>query len=363
MTAPQTNNCPTCKKDFEQTSGRGRKRIYCTTTCRRAARSTRNRPGLAPAPATTRATVSRIAEDIDQRASHLLQAELADGDFPELLAISDRLAKEIGYFQSALVFDARQRGTSWKDIGQAAQISPATARERWRPDEVQRRLGRRQRERAAASSLPPPHQADGVPAARRTAALDEKPVGRGAQKLASALSFLHRKSQLLIRDAATQAGLSASHLSRILTGERLPAWPVVEALAHCYQADPGDLRMLWEAGSGVVLPARDSVTVAADRLRAALRGLHLAASSPSEAHIHRITEGHLPVATITDLLHGRGVPGWRETSRLVTALGGAPGDIKPLWEAVHYSFLATSFDIPPHAPIPPSQPSTTSQDR
>ena len=42
---------------------------------------------------------------------------------------------------------------------------------------------------------------------------------------------------------------------------------------------------------------------------------------------------------VSEILGGEMIPGWEQTAALVTALGGWPADVRPLWEAVHYTFL------------------------
>jgi transcriptional regulator with XRE-family HTH domain len=327
--------------------------VYCTTSCRRAAQRQRSRPkeevaACAEAPV-DRPIALAVAEEIQLLASRLLDAYYGEGDLARLMTLSDQLGREVEDFQSAAVHDARAAGTNWREVGDAAKVSPATAQGRWNSPRVRRRLEQRARDNVLrGNSTSPVHgrgnldaaTARGLPPGR------DEPVARAGAKLASALSFLHRKSGLMIQDVASSVELSASYLSRILTGERLPVWPVIENLAEIYASDPRDLRMLWEAANGMTPVPRGSVPAAADRLRAALRGLHLAAGSPPYDDLVASAGGALSLETVTDLLHGEGIPWWPATSRLVALLGGLPGDIRPLWQALHYSFLASCGIFP-----------------
>lgn len=100
--------------------------------------------------------------------------------------------------------------------------------------------------------------------------------------------------------------------------------------------------------------ARQPLPDAAARLNAALRGLYLAAASPSLTRIHEASGGALSVSTVKDILGGRLVPDWRTTVAFVRAVGGTPADIRPLWEAVHYAFLVFLDPVPDATSAPPS---------
>ncbi|MCG8971331.1 helix-turn-helix transcriptional regulator [Streptomyces sp. CL12-4] len=183
-----------------------------------------------------------------------------------------------------------------------------------------------------------------------------KAAERASAKLASALSHLHRSSDLTIRDVGEQTSLSPSYVSRILSGERTPTWPVVCALTALFGGDPAELSVLFESAHGKVPPAQYAITDAVARLHAALRGLHLAAGRPQFGVVRRASHGALSVQEIHDILDGVLVPGWEQTSALVTALGGWPADVRPLWQAVHYTFLLC-MDPPTEPQLPPAGPS------
>ncbi|MFI9201544.1 helix-turn-helix domain-containing protein [Streptomyces sp. NPDC053048] len=357
---PHIGVCPMCAGEVRQTGGPGRKKVYCGPPCRRRAQRIRDGQALPPRAHSSRPLGLRIAEDLQLNAAQLLEAEHAGRDLAVLLRLAGELLKQVEYYQAAAVQDARNAGANWKRVGDAASVSETTARQRWNEREVRRRLQRRDAERATAAAgradLPCPRVPDATACAGPPGLPpDEASVDHAARKLAAALAHLHALSGLTIRDVALANGLSPSYVSRILAGERMPAWPVVHTLAEAFGGDPADLRVLWEAAHGLGPAPRDSISAAADRLRAALRGLYLAAGRPGHAHIRNASSGRLTHHVIQDLLEGEGVPDWASTSLLVTALDGRPADIRPLWEAFHYGFLATvdtpagAADSPPAA--------------
>ncbi|MFC9227425.1 helix-turn-helix domain-containing protein [Streptomyces decoyicus] len=221
----------------------------------------------------------------------------------------------------------------------------ATARGWWGERRVKRLLARRARQQC----LCPARRSSAQSAAK---AVDSAPVGedagcgpggRASRKLASALSHMQRSSGMTIHDAAQQADLSPSYVSRILAGDRVPNWPVVHMLATIFGGRAQELRTLWESAQGVAYPARQDVHSAAQRLQDALRGLYLAASCPELAGVRG---RGLTTQAAGEALRGEVVPDWPTTSALITWLGGHPADVRPLWEDVHYAFL-TSHDVFP----------------
>ncbi|WNO70154.1 helix-turn-helix transcriptional regulator [Streptomyces sp. AM8-1-1] len=291
-----------------------------------------------------------IAESVQALAQTLLASEYGEQDLEALLRHADELTREVDYYICAAVQDARRKGTTWEKVAAAASVSAGTARSRWAEKTVRRRLERRageqlalrQRDPATATAPPRTDGQGGVP-----------PGERSASKLAAALSHLHRNSGLTIRQVAQSTDLSPSYVSRIMSGERLPNWSVVEMLASLFEGDSGELAMLWENAHGMTPPARQPLPDAAARLNAALRGLYLAAASPSPTRIHQVSGGTLSMPIIKDILAGRTVPDWRTTVSFVQAVGGTPTDIRPLWESVHYAFLVFLDPVEGDPPLPP----------
>ncbi|MFF6778993.1 helix-turn-helix domain-containing protein [Streptomyces sp. NPDC012637] len=263
-------------------------------------------------------------------AVRLVEAELASAPLAEVIDLADRMQREMAYFVAVAVHDARSAGASWRDIAKATRTAVEVARTRWSAGRVKRLLKRRALEQAMHAPLP-----SHVVMPRAAGEAELNPPGR---KLAAALSYLQRKSPVSIAEAARQADLSPSYISRILAGERLPAWSVVHMMATIFGGTAMDVRLLWEQAQGLPATSRLSVEAAADRLRSALRGLHLAASCPDPAEL--CAGSHVVPAVVTAALAGDLVPDWPTTALLVTRLQAAPADVRPLWEDVHYAFVA-----------------------
>jgi transcriptional regulator with XRE-family HTH domain len=349
--SPRYGSCRFCQERFAQTDGPGRRREYCSLSCRRKAQRERDgRPG-------TRESRSalplgrRIAEDLQALSAALLEAEYEGRPLQELLRCAADVAREVEYYKAAAVQDARTGGVGWEQVAQAALVSAATARSRWAESRVKERLKRRAAERAAVRQPP------GLPVPGPQAAEDEslsKAAERASVKLASALSYLHRASGMAIREVADRTSLSPSYISRILSGERTPTWAVVCVLVKLFGGRPAELSVLFESAHGLVQPARHAMPDAVARLQAALRGLHLAAGRPPHGAVRKASHGSLSTQAISDILDGVMVPGWEQTSALVTALGGWPADVRPLWEAVHYSFLLCLDPLESPGQLPPT---------
>ncbi|WP_329317897.1 helix-turn-helix domain-containing protein [Streptomyces sp. NBC_01715] len=346
---PQYGKCRYCRQRFERSGKPGRKQEYCSPVCRRRAQRERN-PSTTPAAVNPLPLARNIAESVQALAQTLLASEYGEQDLETLLRQAGDLTREVEYYVGAAVQDARRRGTSWETVAAAASVSAATARSRWAEKTVRRRLERRATEQLAVRQRDP-----AIPPAlpRADGQSGVQPGERSASKLAAALSHLHRISELTIRQVAEETGLSPSYVSRIMSGERLPTWPVVQTLADLFKGDPGELAVLWENAHGRTPPARQPLPDAAARLNAALRGLYLAASSPSAARIHEASSGTLSVRIIQEILEGSTVPDWRTTASFVQAIGGTPTDIRPLWESVHYAFLVFLDPVDGDAPLPP----------
>ncbi|MEU2075535.1 helix-turn-helix transcriptional regulator [Streptomyces sp. NPDC013489] len=334
--------CRECSGQFSQNAGRGRRRAYCSRACRSRAqrlRDGRRRPSQNALP------IGRsIAEELYSLAFDLLEAEYGGADLAELLSRARSLAKETDYYISAAVRDARQGGVSWEDVAAGAAVSVATARVRWGEVQVMRRLQVRAGERAAArqAQVPVP---DVRPMENREAG------GRASRQLAAALSQLHQDSGLMIREVAESTDLSPSYVSRILSLDRTPTWPVVRQLVEVLGGDPLELRVLWEMAQGVP-PAPQDFIDAATRLNGVLRGLHLAAGNPSPKQVCEQSNGALDPAVVEAILAGTEVPTWENTGRFITAVGAHPADIRPQWEAVYSSILGACDPAPKPAPEP-----------
>ncbi|MFE1935967.1 helix-turn-helix domain-containing protein [Streptomyces sp. NPDC059474] len=346
--------CAQCGGRFRQRTEPGRKKNYCTTSCRRRAQRLRDREALAaPPPAGSSGWGRQVADDGLILAARLAEAERMRMPLTDLLAHADRLSRNAASYMAAAVQDARTAGTGWAAVAQAAGVSVETARTKWNEQKVKRLLARRDRHWPAAlrqAELPrgaPEASAQEQPLPGRTAAMEAR------LQLAAALTNLQRKSAVTLQEAAQQADLSPSYVSRVLAGSRLPTWPVVYMLATIFSGNAGDLKSLWERAHGACPPRRHSVAGAAARLQSALRGLYLAAGEPD---LPGLAEGGGPSLTaeaVQEVLDGDLIPDWWTVEALVVRMGGDAAFIRPLWEDLHYVFLA-SRDVFPEGGLPRS---------
>ncbi|WP_219822252.1 helix-turn-helix domain-containing protein [Streptomyces sp. Ru73] len=105
---------------------------------------------------------------------------------------------------------------------------------------------------------------------------EDRPAG--TVDLATVLSSLQRASDHTLRTLGEVTGLSASFLSRIMSGQRFPTWwaTALTTRACACGADPEVLRRVWE-DAGARRERKDDPHA----LLSALRHLHQRAGSPS----------------------------------------------------------------------------------
>lgn len=78
-----------------------------------------------------------------------------------------------------------------------------------------------------------------------------QPGMRPTEQLASELRELREASRKSLRELERETHASDSSLSRYLSGQLVPPWPVVESLCVAGGRDPATLRVLWEAAEQV----------------------------------------------------------------------------------------------------------------
>lgn len=347
--APRHGRCAFCGREFQQRSGPGRRKAYCDTLCRGRAQRKRDRERRTP-PAPAWPWGRDVAVDVHALAVELVEAELRGADLKEVLGHAKRLEQEIAYYRAAAIRDARTTGHTWEEIAAAAGTGAEAVRARFSEPQLKRLFARRARERR-------PDWTPRVGRPRGTAQPNPSPGPTESPavfvsppvRLGAALSHLQLTSGMTVVDTARRADLSPSYVSRILAGERVPAWPVIHMLTTILGGSPEETRLLWEDARGLQHPARQGQESAAQRLRAALRGLHLAAGRPQASALEEKTS--LPADLLAAVLRGDHVPDWPTTARLVTGLNADPSSVRPLWEAVHYAFLVC-HDIFPVGGLP-----------
>ncbi|MEU1409604.1 helix-turn-helix transcriptional regulator [Streptomyces sp. NPDC005728] len=354
---------PTCKQCGKERrlQATGRPGEYCSTACRQRARRQRQAAEQAPDTEEFDQALRVQLNQILHLSRDLLHALDQPGtpvtapleQMARLQVLAERLTPN-------MVARSKQRGASWEQIGTPLGMSKDTARKKWASARRAPSL-----QHPAASVMPPPPSVpslgpagttpsrystssgtDGpAPAAPTLPAMPVAvpPATLAGQDLANVLSSLQRASGLSLRALATRTGLSASHLSRLMSGERFPTWKYAAALARACGADPEVLRHVWETSN-----ARRDSQASPTSLASALRFLHLRAGSPTPWSIAVTSGNQLDQDRITNLLNGTTTGEWEEVERLIQVLDGETTYFLPLWEAET-----------PSQPGPTPQPPTT----
>lgn len=355
----EPEQCPVCNGPLVQNTGAGRRRRYCSTTCRRRAQRDRKVRNARKTPVVTvqGPLGGACAAEVRRLAQQLVDSEMRQEELATLLERAEAIRRELEIYTAAAVQDARHRGEKWEAVARAAHVAPETARARWGSERVARMMDLHANEKRAA-----PARWRGSASAQLSNASEDTFVDLGgetmspASQLASALTQLQTASGLTIREVAEHTMLSHSFISRVLSGDRLPTWDLTCSLAVLFGADPAELRVLFEVAHGMTAQGRQPLASAISQLHAAVRGLHLAAKSPTAERIELLSGKAVSALQARRVLGGIDIPDWEVLAALVCALGGRPLDFKPLWEAVHYTFLMCDDPSGPegkaHIPLP-----------
>ncbi|MGG2464617.1 helix-turn-helix domain-containing protein [Streptomyces sp. RGM 3693] len=374
-----------CPNEVESGSGPGRRRKYCSDSCGRAVRkirSSRRTPDIEAHDKEAR----QVADDMACRIA-VLRTQIRDGDALAGLRQVVELTSDLDCVTAAVVQQARDRGHKGPAIAEALHVTVDKVGRAYTAESIARKITKRRARRAAltgtatlpqpagrAEPPPAPGRPDQLtaparpdpltPAARtdverrravvvrtspsrraypegeggegggRAGGPDSGPPGQDSRTaLASALSHLQRASDKTLRVLADEARVSASYISRILSGERSPTWKVTRRMVHACGGDPEAVRPLWDAAHGR-RPAR------AGSLHAALRGLYLSAACPDPTQIC-LSSGHaLTEREVRGLLQGSLIPDWETVGAVVGVLHGRPDDIRPLWDHARLAQLS-----------------------
>ncbi|MEU7135013.1 helix-turn-helix transcriptional regulator [Streptomyces sp. NPDC046261] len=311
-------------------------------------------PSSPSAPSGADEVLAEIIKDILEE-TRQLQRSLPAPDAEEPLRRAEQLRAQLESLTAGLVGRARHRRVTWSRIGRLLNVSEDTARHRYTNAYILRRLSQHIHLRSTPSSLgalygetappgesPPPSDLPvDTPLSART------PASPAFNRLAPVLSMLARASKMQLQVLSRRVGCSASYLSRILSGERVPAWPLTERFAIACGADPAVLRQVWEterlrdtaavaapvvATPGEIIADQDRLLGPA-RLLAALRTLHVRAGQPTAYDIAVATRWRLSSDRVTTMLEGTQPAEWDDVAALLHVLGGPLDYFRPLWEA------------------------------
>ncbi|WP_217236260.1 helix-turn-helix transcriptional regulator [Streptomyces sp. AC555_RSS877] len=410
-----SDTCEYCGSALTAGPGKGRPRKYCADACRQAAHRRRLHEGNAappdappPAPATTTEPLrpaprhspplrmaahgpsagddlcAEIAKDIQDGARDLARL-LPSADGEEPLQRIAQLQEQLDGLTAGIVGRARYRRVTWATVSSILRISEDTARHRYTERYILRRLTRFNRSEATLTALaalyssagprstdPPDTPADSDTAADPCDAGTERgevpdqsaPVessGAAYNRLSPILSMLIRSAQLTNKEVSSRIGCSASYLSRILSGERVPTWELTRRFAHACGADPEVLRTVWESEK-LSQKTREPETPdpddppmpATEQLRTAVHTLHLRAGRPAPSDIAVASRWLLSAAAVASILETTVLPHQDVLATFVRVLGGDVDHFTQLLdnaqrEATHGSaFLQSSPHHEPH---------------
>ncbi|MET7930520.1 helix-turn-helix transcriptional regulator [Streptomyces sp. NPDC005349] len=320
-----------CPNTVEQAVRSGRRRRYCSDRC---GRSYRKRQLADPGGTSTREYAAQVADECAQ-VLDVVVAHAEDGQPLAALRQLSQLNIDLKDLTSALVEQARSDKKKSPEIARAMSATPDTISRQYSAAENARRRQSRLSRLQSPQAAPLPTRSRTIPRQRTlrpaagsepgTAGADDA-TADPASTFGRALSHLHRSSDKSMRVLGEEAGVSASYVSRIMSGDRLPTWRVTRRLVHALDASPEDLRPLWDAAHGQKPPSPDS-------LSAALRGLLLANAHPSFRQLSARINHSLSPAEIAAVIEGDQVPDWEQVKHLVAALHGRPESVLPLWNA------------------------------
>lgn len=336
---PSRRTCIKCKQPFLQETRRGRPHSTCIS-CRAAARQkNRNPPDLA----LPEADLNEAAEDLNRSASDFLAAAQQKTPTPLLLHRIKGLQQMVEDAEAAAIRRGRLQGDPWKVLAQPMNVSPERLRKKWTEEKLDRRLHRRRSNRdgpaSGARRRTPP---EGTTSPPRGPDVDCVPTMTPRFQFASALSCLQRQTGQTIKETASEAGVSASYLSRIVGGTRLPSWDIAERITNVCGGDLAELRDLWEAAQRPPAPDTDNRPPAPSQqqdaqraFHAALRGVYLGANRPHLWALRHAMHDTVTISILARTLKGSYIPDWPVVARLVFALHGRPADLRPLWQAAY----------------------------
>ncbi|MGW3990562.1 helix-turn-helix domain-containing protein [Streptomyces sp. NPDC004830] len=295
-----------------------------------------------------------IAKDIQDAARDLARL-LPSSDGEEPLRRIAQLHEQLDGLTAAVVGRARYRRLTWSTISSILRISEDTARHRYTERFILRRLARFNRSETALTSLSSlfthsvPRSADapeessgnetggeareggtergdGTDQSAQTAPVESS--GAAYNRLAPILSMLIRTAQLTNKEVSSRIGCSASYLSRILSGERVPTWALTRKFARTCGADPQVLRAVWESeklsakSREPALPPDELPMPAAERLRTAVHTLHLRAGRPAPSDVAVASRWLLSAGAVASILEATVLPHPDVLEAFVRVLGG-----------------------------------------
>ncbi|MEU5225325.1 helix-turn-helix transcriptional regulator [Streptomyces toyocaensis] len=337
-------------------------------------------------PSTGDELLAEIARDIQEGARDLTRLLPSLGGEEPLQRIV-QLQEQLDGLTAAAVGRARYRRVTWAAISSVLGISEDTARHRYTERYILRRLARFNRSETTLTSLarlfasptasphdPPPAGDTGSESGdtggdrgdgpeQQTAPTESS--GAAYNRLSPILSMLIRTAQLTNKEVGSRIGCSASYMSRILSGERVPTWELTRRFAQACGADPEVLRTVWESeklrqktGAPTALQDDAPSPPAAEQLRTAIHTLHLRAGRPAPSDIAVASRWILTAEAVASLLEASVLPPHDILKTFVRLLGGDPNHFSQLLDNAHHeatrgtALLQPPARRPHHTPEP-----------
>ena len=240
-----TPACAQCAGPMpERKSATGRPPEYCSRRCQQAAyRSRRAADGVPARAPLSDSMVRGLLHDLlgqAQRLENLLGEPLGGG--VDTVDAAVQMARRVERLTAAVVWRARDHRVGWEEVAQALHLHPETARKNYH--RAGQHAGPVVEDRRSAS-------------ARAAHLWDAEPSAPPRKALGQVLRTALEVSGLTQREVARRAGISASVLSRLLAGQRLPQWLLAEKIGNICQADPERVRRAWERAKRSSLPPAD----------------------------------------------------------------------------------------------------------
>ncbi|MGC5236280.1 helix-turn-helix domain-containing protein [Streptomyces albogriseolus] len=351
--------CFHCGTPMPPPSGkRGRPADYCGRACRQAAyRERQRRRGdstdadtgsrALPEQSPEQLQLLELAQDTQEELRHLLRllSNSHRASAADILEHSVKVQRRMEVVTAGVVLMARRRRIAWEFLGRILSISPETARHTYHERLVQRRL-----DDYAPHLAPASHQAATTPGADEDdehlpAQQPDQPSLRATNQLSPILSRLQVASGIPLRQLGLRVQVSASYLSRVLSGEKFPTWELTEKIALVLGADTDAVYKVWqdERDRHGIRPRRSRQPSppeepdAGTSLAGALRTLYQRAGNPSP-HSVAVATGHLISADdVRRMLHSEKTGSWEEVSALIRALDGEPSFFRSHWQEAHQS--------------------------
>ncbi len=335
------------------------------------------RPGHASAAGTSELddTLLEIVRDIQDELRQLTRLLTSPESHPEdPLRWVVQIGSQLEGLTAGMVGRTRRHRVTWQKIGRILRVGEDTARHRYTDRYIQRRLAQLIRPNAlpALSALytnTPDPGGQETTAPPPTEDPPNPPAHPAYNRLAPVLSMLARASNLTSQTLSHRIGCSASYLSRMLNGERVPTWPLTERFAKACGADPVVLRKVWETerlrqndpepadhpprGLNDTDPARRL-----QRLLTSLRTLHIRASLPTPYDIAVASRWQITPEQVDAILTGTDVTHWDHINIVLQVLGGDVDYFRALWEACDQP---PTLDENPIAQGSPAERRTTSE--